>query len=173
MRIAELARRAGVSTPTLRFYEEQGLLAPAARSEAGYREYGAWALGRLGFIRRAKALGLSLREVRSLLESPGDSVTDHARLRGAAAHQLTATRRPASARRTPRPLQGGAGERGRGSPPSGWTTCPASALIDPKVAGRDGRREIGGEVLGLGRATVGERALGFERDRLAGPQRAP
>jgi MerR family copper efflux transcriptional regulator len=93
MRIAELAKRAGVSTATLRFYEEQGLLAPVGRTEAGYREYGAAALGRLGFIRRAKALGLSLREVRSLVESPGDSTDDHARLRTAVAHKLADTRR--------------------------------------------------------------------------------
>ena len=93
MRIADLAKRAGVSTATLRFYEEQGLLAPLARSDAGYREYGADAFGRLGFIRRAKALGLSLREVRSLVESPGDSADDHARLRAAVAHKLAETRR--------------------------------------------------------------------------------
>jgi DNA-binding transcriptional MerR regulator len=93
MRIAELARRGGVSTATLRFYEEQGLLAPATRTEAGYREYDALALRRLGFIRRAKALGLSLREVRSLVREPGSSATDQARLRDAVAHKLADTRR--------------------------------------------------------------------------------
>lgn len=93
MRIAELAARVGVSTPALRFYEEQGLLAPTARTEAGYREYGADALGRLGFIRRAKALGLSLREVRSLVRAPGSASDDHARLRDAVAHKLADTRR--------------------------------------------------------------------------------
>jgi DNA-binding transcriptional MerR regulator len=93
MRIAELARRAGVSTTALRFYEEQGLLAPLARTEAGYREYGAAALGRLGFIRRAKALGLSLREIRSLVREPGDAATDQERLRAAVARKLADTRR--------------------------------------------------------------------------------
>ena len=83
MRIAELARRGGVSTATLRFYEEQGLLAPATRTGAGYREYDGAAVHRLGFIRRAKALGLSLREVRSLVREPGNSATDQARLRAA------------------------------------------------------------------------------------------
>ena len=93
MRIAELARRAGVSTATLRFYEEQGLLVPLARTEAGYREYGIAALGRLGFIRRAKALGLSLREVKALVELPGDPASDPARLHAAVARKLADTRR--------------------------------------------------------------------------------
>src|SRR5688500_15915093 len=93
MRIADLAKRAGVSTAALRFYEHQGLLAPAARTEAGYREYGQEALGPLGFIRRAKALGRSLREVPALVPEPGDPDSDNARLRAAVAHKLTDTRR--------------------------------------------------------------------------------
>lgn len=93
MRIAELALRAGVSTATLRFYEEQGLLAPATRTDAGYREYGGESLGRLGFIRRAKALGLSLREVKSLVVAPRGSADDQVRLRDAIAHKLADTRR--------------------------------------------------------------------------------
>ena len=96
MRIAELARRAGVSNAALRYYEAQGLLAPTGRTEAGYRLYGRDALGRLGFIQRAKALGLSLREVRALLREPRertDAAGDVDRLRAAVAHKLTDTRR--------------------------------------------------------------------------------
>lgn len=68
LRIGELARAAGVSVDTLRFYERRGLLRPAARSAAGYRLYDAAALRRLDFIRRAGALGFTLREVAGLLE---------------------------------------------------------------------------------------------------------
>ncbi len=92
MRIGELARRAGVSTSLLRYYEEQGLLGPAARTEAGYRVYGADSLGRIGFIQRAKSLGLSLREIRQLVEESADSDTEQARLRHAIAHKLADTR---------------------------------------------------------------------------------
>lgn len=67
LRIGELATRAGTSPDTVRFYEKLGLLGAPDRSEGGYRLYGEAELGRLRFIRRAKQLGLSLEEVRSLL----------------------------------------------------------------------------------------------------------
>jgi DNA-binding transcriptional MerR regulator len=64
--ISELARRAGMSTATLRFYEQEGLL-PAARSAAGYRVYDDEAAERLEFIAGAKRIGLPLAEIRELL----------------------------------------------------------------------------------------------------------
>jgi MerR family copper efflux transcriptional regulator len=67
MRIAELAAVTGFSTPTLRYYEQLGLLEPAERSESGYRMYGEREVERVRFIGRAKRLGLSLEEIRSLV----------------------------------------------------------------------------------------------------------
>ena len=93
MRIGELAKRASVSTATLRYYEELGLISPAVRTAAGYRVYGCDALGRLGFIKRAQSLGLSLQEIRRLVSEPAGSPTDQARLRHAVAHKLADTRR--------------------------------------------------------------------------------
>ena len=52
---------------TVRFYEREGLLAKPARNRLGYRQYREEAVSRIRFIRRAKALGFSLREVRELL----------------------------------------------------------------------------------------------------------
>ena len=93
IRIGELAKLAGVSTSALRYYEEAGLLGPAARTEAGYRMYGPEALGRLQFVQRAKALGLSLQEVRQLLASPAADVgAERDRLRHLVAHKLADTR---------------------------------------------------------------------------------
>lgn len=68
-RIGELAREAGVSRDTLRFYEREGLLSPEGRSEGGYRLYGEGAFQRLHFIKQAQALGLSLEEIRVVLEA--------------------------------------------------------------------------------------------------------
>lgn len=65
--IGQLAKQAGVGIDTVRYYERDGLLAPAGRLASGYRRYGATELRRLRFIRRAKALGFSLEEIRSLL----------------------------------------------------------------------------------------------------------
>lgn len=65
--IGQIAQRAGVAIDTVRYYERDGLLAPARRLASGYRRYGEAELKRLRFIRRAKALGFSLEEIRSLL----------------------------------------------------------------------------------------------------------
>jgi Hg(II)-responsive transcriptional regulator len=65
--IGQLARRAGVAVDTVRYYERSRLLAPAARLASGYRRYGQTEVKRLRFIRRAKALGFSLEDIRTLL----------------------------------------------------------------------------------------------------------
>lgn len=67
MRIGELARRAGLNTKTLRFYEAQGLLPEPTRTRSGYRDYGPEFLERLEFIRHGQAAGLSLREIGQIL----------------------------------------------------------------------------------------------------------
>jgi MerR family copper efflux transcriptional regulator len=73
--IGQLAKRAGVAIDTVRYYERNRLLEPAGRLESGYRRYGDVELKRLRFIRRAKALGFSLAEIRELLAlSEGRSV---------------------------------------------------------------------------------------------------
>lgn len=64
--ITEVCEKTGLSPRTLRYYEEIGLLPDVRRSEGGRRVYGPDALERLGFIRRLKALGLSLAEIREL-----------------------------------------------------------------------------------------------------------
>lgn len=70
----QLAKRCGVGPETIRFYERRGLIPEAPRSQGGYRRFGAEAVSRLVFIRRAKALGFSLPEIGELLalhDNPG------------------------------------------------------------------------------------------------------
>jgi DNA-binding transcriptional MerR regulator len=66
--IGELAKQAGVSRSMLRYYEDQGLLKPAARSAAGYRLYSPEAARTLLFIQRAQRLGFSLADIQILLD---------------------------------------------------------------------------------------------------------
>ena len=66
--IGKAAKQAGVGVDTVRFYEREGLLARARRTQGGYRLYSADDVDRLRFIRRAKALGFSLQEIRELLD---------------------------------------------------------------------------------------------------------
>lgn len=65
--VGRLARLVAVSADTVRFYEKEGLLAPTAKSAAGYRLYDRAALARLRFIRHAQNCGFTLAEVRELL----------------------------------------------------------------------------------------------------------
>ncbi|MBA3282997.1 MAG: MerR family transcriptional regulator [Acidimicrobiia bacterium] len=64
--IAEVAERSGFTAPTLRYYEQIGLMAPTRRTEAGYRVYDDQAVERLRFISRAKQLGCTLNEIADL-----------------------------------------------------------------------------------------------------------
>jgi MerR family transcriptional regulator, copper efflux regulator len=68
MRISDLARSAGVTTKTVRFYEKAGLLDEPGRTASGYRDYPAEAVARLRFIRAAQAAGLTLAEIHDVLE---------------------------------------------------------------------------------------------------------
>ena len=67
--IGELAKRVGLRTSALRYYEEQGLLQPAQRSQAGYRLYAPQAERSLRFIQRAQRLGFALSDIHTLLHT--------------------------------------------------------------------------------------------------------
>ncbi len=84
----ELARQAGVGIETVRFYERQGLLAEPARRESGYRQYDDEAVAVIRFIRRAKELGFTLKEIKSLLALRNDSAATRADIRKQAREKL-------------------------------------------------------------------------------------
>jgi MerR family transcriptional regulator, copper efflux regulator len=77
--IGALAREAGVSTPTIRYYEEIGLLPPAGRGTNGQRIYDDAGLQRLTFIKRCRDFGFSIDQVRVLA---GLSISTGADCRG-------------------------------------------------------------------------------------------
>jgi MerR family copper efflux transcriptional regulator len=67
MQIGQVAARTGLSLRTIRFYEENGLVIPTARSEGRFRLYGEDQVARLEVIKRMKPLGFSLEEMQQLL----------------------------------------------------------------------------------------------------------
>lgn len=67
LKIGELAKRVGMNTKTIRFYEDIGLIT-STRAPNGYRMYNSQDESNLLFIRRAKKLGLSLQEIRSIIQ---------------------------------------------------------------------------------------------------------
>ncbi len=67
MKIGEVARRMGMATSALRFYEEVGLLPEPERTPSGYREYDPSVIDRLAFIRAGQAVGLTLADLKEVL----------------------------------------------------------------------------------------------------------
>ena len=76
--IGQLAKQANVNLETIRYYERRGLIPEPPRSESGYRQYCGDDLQRTRFIKRAQALGFTLKEIAELLSlrvEPGTSCT--------------------------------------------------------------------------------------------------
>lgn len=65
--IGKLAKARGISPDALRYYEREGLLIPASKTESGYRLYDEDAVRRVRFIQHAQACGFTLVEIRELL----------------------------------------------------------------------------------------------------------
>lgn len=70
--IGELSRRAEVKIPTIRYYEQIGLLPETGRTEGKQRRYGRRAVARLAFIRHARELGFEVDAIRTLLSLQDD-----------------------------------------------------------------------------------------------------
>jgi DNA-binding transcriptional MerR regulator len=69
--IGDMARRSGVKVPTIRYYEQMGLLDAPDRSEGNQRRYEKAELERLVFIRHARDLGITIEQIRELLDLSG------------------------------------------------------------------------------------------------------
>lgn len=76
MKISELSAATATPVDTIRYYEREGLLLPAARAGNNYRHYEAGHVARLAFIRQARGLDMSLDEIRTLLRWQGDPGAD-------------------------------------------------------------------------------------------------
>jgi len=84
-----LCKAANVTRGQLRLYEEQGLIAPHSRTEAGYRQYGTETLDRLRAILHLKELGLTLGEIALLLSDRDNGVLDEQAIQRLASEVLS------------------------------------------------------------------------------------
>lgn len=91
--IGQLARRVGLRPSALRFYEAEGLLAPSAHTEAGYRLYSPAAEETLRFIQRAQRLGFALADIRALIAQRAGGALDEGGLAELARGRLIALER--------------------------------------------------------------------------------
>lgn len=89
VRIGQVAKHAGVTVETIRFYESQALIPEPPRSESGYREYTPETIQRVRFIQRAKVLGFSLKDIRALLTLRNEPSTRCADVKARALKKIT------------------------------------------------------------------------------------
>ena len=87
--IGAVAKAAGVGVETIRFYEREGLITEPQRRPSGYREYSMDAVRRIRFIRSAKDLGFTLKEIGELLSLRVDPSTSCAEVRSLARTKIT------------------------------------------------------------------------------------
>ncbi|MBI1198960.1 MAG: MerR family DNA-binding protein [Phenylobacterium sp.] len=126
MPIGELSRRTGCNIETIRYYERIGLI-PAPQRRGRYRSYRADDVGRLGFVRRARALGFTLEEVRALLGLAAGGQDPCAEVRSLAASHLKDVRaRIADLRRMERVLADSVRACDSGQDPG----CPLIEALD-------------------------------------------
>ena len=88
----ELARRTGVNLETIRYFERIGILPEPPRTEGGHRVYGESDVRTLGFVRRARSLGFTPEEVRTILALGGPGQAPCVEVREIAAHHLQQVR---------------------------------------------------------------------------------
>lgn len=81
MRIQEASRQSGMPAKTIRFYEEIGLVRPAARAANGYRQFDNNDVRTLKFIRRARKLGFAVEDIQKLLSLWRDRDRESARVK--------------------------------------------------------------------------------------------
>jgi DNA-binding transcriptional MerR regulator len=92
LKIGGLAKRTGTTAPTIRYYEEIGLLRSAHRQAGGQRIYGDADVKQLTFIRRCREFGFSIEQVRSLVALVQDPTSSCANARDLAQDHLVAVR---------------------------------------------------------------------------------
>lgn len=87
--IGQLAKEVGIGVETIRFYERRGLIEDPPRRPSGYRQYPLDSVDRLRFIRRAKELGFSLKEIGELLSLRLDADETCSQVRGRVSEKVT------------------------------------------------------------------------------------
>ena len=88
MNIGELSKASGVSSKMIRYYEQIGLTRPALRTVSSYRVYGDKDVHTLQFVRRARDLGFSVKQIKELLALWGDRSRNSADVKAVALEHI-------------------------------------------------------------------------------------
>ncbi len=130
--IGKVARMAEVGVETIRFYERRGLIEEPPRRVSGYRQYPKDTVDRVRFIRRAKELGFTLKEIKELLDLRLDPRTTCSDIRRRAETKIAdVAQRVRSLQRMGRVLEKLAAEcRGKGSVAA--SRCPILDALEER-----------------------------------------
>lgn len=134
--IGEVAKGADVGVETVRFYEREGLISPPPRRRSGYRQYPPETVRRVRFIRRAKALGFTLKEIAELLAMRVDANTSCAQVRVLARAKISDIDERLAALQRVRDALERLARRCRGSGPT--SECPILDALDDGGDDADG-----------------------------------
>ncbi|WP_345033832.1 heavy metal-responsive transcriptional regulator [Streptomyces sannanensis] len=142
MRIGDLAASSGLTTRTIRYYEQAGLLPVPPRTPGGYRDYPERTTRRLAFIREAQGSGLTLAEIRSVLalRDAGTSPCEHVTTL-VDRHLADIDRRLAELRATRAALNALA-ERASATDPADCTDADICRIFAGSENGRHGPRSL-------------------------------
>lgn len=137
MSIGDLSRRTGTNIETIRYYERIGMLPPARRTESGRRIYNSSDERVLAFIRRGRAIGFTLPEIRALLDlgAPTDAQCEDVR-EVASAHLANVRVKLADLIRLESILADAVAECAGGAVPE----CPVLDILDPADGPRIGHQ---------------------------------
>lgn len=126
----QLAKKANVNVETIRYYERRGLIPEPLRSESGYRRYSQDSIARIQFIKRAKELGFSLKEVSELLSLRVDPNTNCADVKRMAEVKITDIKEKIHALQRIKEALTKLRESCKGSGPA--SKCPILEALDTK-----------------------------------------
>lgn len=132
--IGRVAKEAGVGVETIRFYEREGLIAQPERRPSGYRQYPPEAVRRVRFIRHAKELGFTLKEIQELLALRVDPRSTCADVRGRARAKIENIEERIASLEQMKAALDRLARRCRGRGPT--TECPILDELDREEDGR-------------------------------------
>ena len=141
--IGRLAKDAGVSVETVRFYEREGLIAQPARPDAGYRNYDQQTARRIRFIREAQELGFSLTEIGQLLSLRVDPKRSCVQVKDAAEAKIASIDEKIATLRTMRKALVDITNTCSGRGPT--TECPILDALDRAASTKRGGEKHGTE----------------------------
>ena len=133
--IGQVSKQTGLSVEAIRYYEKEALLTPADRSSSGYRIYQPEIVKRVLFIKRAKAVGFSLREIRELLSLKSSETTCCGDIRNVALEKIEQIENKISELETMRSVLTNLAIRCENESADSLSECPILDSLDRELIG--------------------------------------